>query len=513
MGAGGFTLAIRVHGVRLLLPRRGTRWGPSAFARFPRFVGMATVARRGCSYDNIYPADTALTTTTSIYSNHPIRSGPLTSSNGAISPMLTANVASALSPGLVSKMNLLRGIDVTFYLAHCRGALLGNFSDNDGNGMDGTWMKTNGVGATIDQVMAQSLAVYPTPPVARSIVIGPQSLSWGWQDLVAKTGAVQQTPQSPSPQKLFDALFKNGAPGADAGTSVPDAGMAAVARKPVVDRVLEIYNRYKSGTFGDARRLSAGDQVALSAVRITWIVCSDLEARLTSSPVGGSDGGTTGNMLGASCSTVTRPTSTATSFSLYNDVIAAAFLCDVTRIGTIVAYDPFVAYTGDWHQDYAHKASIDPTKEAALLESHRVFFETVFLDLANKLNVMEANGKTVLDNSLLYWTHECSWDTHNDFALPVVTAGSAAGYLNTGLYVDYRNRSTSPRRRRQRSRQLRLVPRPHVQPVAGDDAAGDGRRSVGVRAQRHAWLRRAEAVDRDLVREERSGFVAAARLR
>jgi hypothetical protein len=289
-------------------------------------------------------------------------------------------------------------------------------------------------------------------------VVGSDSLSWGWQNLTTRTGAVQQTPASPSPQKLFDQLFKNGVPSSDGGSTTPpprDAGTggprdagAPVARRPVVDRVLESYNQLQSGAFGDARRLSAADKQALSDHMDRL---RDLEARLTPATTdagsgmmtGGTGGGSgsTSNAPSASCSSVSRPTSTSSSFQLYNDVIAAAFLCDMTRVASIVAFDPFVQFTGDWHTDYAHEAGRDAGKEATVLESHRVFFETVFLDLANKLDVVEANGKTVLDNSLLFWTHECSWDTHNDFSMPIVTAGSAAGYLNTGLYVDYRNRA------------------------------------------------------------------------
>jgi hypothetical protein len=69
-----------------------------------------------------------------------------------------------------------------------------------------------------------------------------------------------------------------------------------------------------------------------------------------------------------------------------------------------------------------------------------VFFEKAFLDLANKLDVEEADGRSYLDNTLLMWSQESGHDTHNSITVPIVTAGSAAGFFRTGQYVDYRNR-------------------------------------------------------------------------
>lgn len=45
---------------------------------------------------------------------------------------------------------------------------------------------------------------------------------------------------------------------------------------------------------------------------------------------------------------------------------------------------------------------------------------------------------TYLDNSLLVWSQECGMSTHDSVTIPVVTFGSAAGYLKTGLLADYR---------------------------------------------------------------------------
>ncbi|MCP6756702.1 hypothetical protein NL533_34265, partial [Klebsiella pneumoniae] len=66
-------------------------------------------------------------------------------------------------------------------------------------------------------------------------------------------------------------------------------------------------------------------------------------------------------------------------------------------------------------------------------------FENVFLYLAQKLDAIDdGNGFSVLDNTLMVWSQECCMASHDSYSIPIVTFGSAAGYFNTGMYVDYR---------------------------------------------------------------------------
>lgn len=43
------------------------------------------------------------------------------------------------------------------------------------------------------------------------------------------------------------------------------------------------------------------------------------------------------------------------------------------------------------------------------------------------------------DNSLLVWSQESGNRTHESQSIPLITFGSAGGFLATGQYVDYRN--------------------------------------------------------------------------
>jgi len=123
-----------------------------------------------------------------------------------------------------------------------------------------------------------------------------------------------------------------------------------------------------------------------------------------------------------------------------NDVIAAAFACDVSRVFTINVQHIFMNFSGSWHQDVAHQHE-DPAKQMILAESNRLTFQHVFLDLARKLDAIEDTpGRSVLDNSLIQWSQESGPATHDSDSIPIVTAGSAGGFFKTGNFVDYRRR-------------------------------------------------------------------------
>ena len=55
------------------------------------------------------------------------------------------------------------------------------------------------------------------------------------------------------------------------------------------------------------------------------------------------------------------------------------------------------------------------------------------------MNVDDGSGRTYLDDSLVVWTQESGEYTHMGQGMPVITAGSAGGFLRTGNYCDYRS--------------------------------------------------------------------------
>lgn len=437
VGAGGFTLALPFLGS---LYREKAKAGDAPYAKNPRFVCFAT-QHGGIWASNFFPADSTLTETGSVFSDHAYRHGPLTAaqSNGraAISPVLSAP-SDRLTADIVSKMMVLRGLDITFYINHHTGGFLGNYARNDSEGSLGLEYIP-----TIDQVMAWSPTFYPDIDFIRerSIHVG-NGMSWGYSNPSSQSGSVQALPGAPSSSDLFNRIFIGGEP-----TSADDS------RTLVVDRVYEHYDAVRNGAFGDSARLSAEDRRRLDDHMDRL---AELQRRLTS-----------GGVAGAMCTSDLEPglsvgdghpgityetrnvEATVEYYQTFNDVIAAAFICGTSRIATVYIGQHVSADPRSWHDQIAHRGTLstaNPGEElpqTTLANAQRRVFEDVFLDLARKLNYEEANGVTYLDNSLLMFTQESGCVTHDADSMPLVTAGSAAGYFRTGRYYDYRNRAST----------------------------------------------------------------------
>jgi hypothetical protein len=408
-GAGGLTLGLPF--LPSLLPREAR-----AQSRLPgpRFVAMATDhgALRG---SNMYPGADGLTDRMEVYPGHTIARGSLqrrlAGTSASLSPVLTAP-ATLLSDRLVRKLNVLRGLDINFYIAHHRGGHLGNFAGTSG----GTAVKTPIV--TIDQVMAYSPAFYRSlEGVRQRVIAAGQDMSYSQTNPTARTGPVTPVRATRSPTTLFDQLV-----------GVPQTTTTTTARKPIADLVLEDYKRLRDGN----RRLSMSDRRRLDD-HIGRL--DDIQRRLraqtrtcagsTRPPNGLSDGTNTTNRA---------------FYQSLNDVIVASFICGTSRIAVVHASSGFHDYTGDWHQDVAHKFTLsDPQR--LLVEANQRFFEWVFMDLLAKLDVDEGEGTSYLDNTLVAWTQESGYWTHNAQGMPVVTAGGASGFLKTGQFIDYRNQT------------------------------------------------------------------------
>ena len=426
MGAGGFALAVP------FLPSllEGSAKASGTPAR-PRMFWFGT-DHGGCWDSNFYPTS-PLTQTATAVPGHTVNAGALAPSTSGgkttISPVLSAS-SSVLTVGLVKKLNVLRGLDLPIYLGHNTGLHLGNYARNDGNsGAPGSMPFR----PTIDQILANSPNFYSPTDLAsttlKTMVINPgRQLSWGFANPSQGAASVVQNVQGlASSLQLFNAMFGGAKSTADAGA----------LRPPVVDKVLANYNSLRQGN----TRLSAEDKARLDAhIQLLSELQSTLNAKLA-------------------CSTPATPTDDAdkhqaqtiadatTAGQLWCDVVAAGFACDASRLGVFGWGDTAAlsSYTGnDWHHDVAHLWDVS-SQQALLTQSYQNFFERIFMYLAAKLDSMQdASGGTVLDNTLMAWSQECCMATHDQFGMQIVTAGGAAGALNTGLYADYRQMNAAP---------------------------------------------------------------------
>jgi len=434
-GAGGFLLPLPT-----LLSLSGKAAEAQAARAPKRFFYMNT--EHGCiRTENMFPAESTLTSTVQAYPGHNIQSGVLkatvSGANSILSPVLTAP-SSALTPAMVAKMNVLAGLDSMAPIGHTHTAYLGNLL-----GLDAEKDPVNSR-PTIDQVIAWSPAFYGGTAVRkRSMLMGSYlEISKGWQNPQTKSGNVVYTPGDGTPSDLFTKLFD--------GFTKPPTTPTAVPRTAVVDRVLEHWKGMRSGRFGDASRLSTEDKQRVDAhlgrlselqrsiailPTTPSVSCGDIKPPSGSNDVGG----------GA----YNSPDIAKQVYRAYNQVVAAAFACDASRVGLCRQEAKWIDTALDWHGSVAHMAR-SPDRQSLLVGASHNQFAEVFLDLAQRLEAIEdVDGKSVLDNSLLMWGQEAGFGIHDFFCTPIITFGSAGGALKTGLFADYRNRAATNNKRAQ----------------------------------------------------------------
>ncbi|MDX2019421.1 MAG: DUF1552 domain-containing protein [Deltaproteobacteria bacterium] len=387
------------------------------FASPPRFVAMTSM-HGGVRESAMYPNEATANETLEVHPGHVVRRGNLKLANGGLSTVLTSP---NLTDRLVSKMNVLRGLDIPFYIAHNTG-MLGNFARNDGNGSEGQAVQAFPM-PTIDQVMAWSPSFYKSLDgiKERSMVTHflHSSVSWNYSNPSAQTGTIQAIRNAESPGDLFTRIFVP----PTTGTTPPPP-----KRTPIINRVIQNYRSLRQSN----RRLSAADKQRLDD-HVSRL--DELDRRVNT----GSGNG--GNL--AACKDQKGPMSSSGAVArqaAFNDVFTAAFLCGTSRIAVIgTKEEDFVSVSGSWHQDFAHQWN-SPAPQLKLQEANQKVFHHGFVDLIKKLDVEEAPGQSVLDNSLVIWTNECAEETHDSRSIPVIMAGSAGGFLKTGNYCDYRRK-------------------------------------------------------------------------
>jgi hypothetical protein len=119
------------------------------------------------------------------------------------------------------------------------------------------------------------------------------------------------------------------------------------------------------------------------------------------------------------------------------DLMVMAMACDLTRVGSlqwsncgnrIIFRSLGINQT---HHDLGHDAAADP------LTKINTFYMELFAYLIGKMKqVKEADGTSLLDNSVVLWGNElASGAAHNHGPMPFVIAGSGQGHFRTGRYV------------------------------------------------------------------------------
>lgn len=273
-------------------------------------------------------------------------------------------------------------------------------------------------GPTIDQILAYSDAVYPTPPPVRSIHMmtkmgfqAEASLSLG-SDL---SGVYADAGPSVSWQRLF-------------GTYVPDDPKALLRRDlemGVLDRVRGQYDRVINHP-----RLSSDDRARLTAHAE---LIHDLQQRIMAT--------------GLNCSPPNQPADPsmdddiglAEVTDLNIQLLAAGLACDRTRVGVMqLCVGTDLRFN---HHGISHDSKFDQGAADNLAAINNDYAKQLAALLGALDSVVEdpISGSTLLDNTLVLFSNEdgVAWDVHEGGAMPATLAGGSY-YLKPGRYLDYR---------------------------------------------------------------------------
>ncbi|MES1255518.1 MAG: DUF1552 domain-containing protein [Acidobacteriota bacterium] len=120
------------------------------------------------------------------------------------------------------------------------------------------------------------------------------------------------------------------------------------------------------------------------------------------------------------------------------DIIALAFQTDKTRIASLILardlsslYYPFLDVR-DGHHGASHNDSSDGYERIVRFHLSQLAY------LAKRLDEMPEGEGTVLDNScVMFMSNMWSGTKHDNRKVPIVTAGSLGGTLETGRVLDY----------------------------------------------------------------------------
>lgn len=418
LGTGGLALAIPT--LSSLIPR-----GAKAQAAVQkRMVAMCT-DHGGVFPRNMYPDMPAGSSAETLYAasgnlaRHDVRYGALSSrvegADRIISNCLRAP-SSRFSAGLVDKLNVMTGFDITTYLGHNAASFMGNYSAND-QGVEVQGIRY----PTIDQVIGNASGFNLSPVRAPTINI---ARGYGGGASHSNAHALDLNLQPVQPTDSLRPLL--------ALVAVDEPTAPSRPPQRLVQRVYDHYRGLTTGAFGDAGRLSRDDRDRLTR-HMDFL--NAIEARMEV------------QLECGDAPAYNDVVSTVEQLRMATDLIAMALMCGASNVAVISAPGEAFAqdrnYT-DWHEQIAHngggnEASANPDYQRTNYRSHQQFFSEVFVRLAEHLNVEESTGVTFLDNSLLYWTMESGRETHNNWSQPVVTAGSAGGFFHTGRFIDYRN--------------------------------------------------------------------------
>lgn len=129
------------------------------------------------------------------------------------------------------------------------------------------------------------------------------------------------------------------------------------------------------------------------------------------------------------------------------DLLIVAMACDLTRVATIQFSNaknhirfPWVDSLGDGHA-LSHAGPSNTDAMAQWIRRDVWHAEQIGYLMTRMSTIMEADGSSMLDNTLIVWCSEIArGNTHSHRDMPFLMAGSMGGHFKTGRYVRYNDK-------------------------------------------------------------------------
>ncbi|HJZ72815.1 MAG TPA: DUF1552 domain-containing protein [Vicinamibacterales bacterium] len=281
-------------------------------------------------------------------------------------------------------------------------------------------------GVSLDQVLAAHIGDQTVQP---SMVLGCEQPVTGYHEtnfsMAYSSHISWSTPTSPVPMEVypslaFDSLFENR--GSQRNLSVLDR---------VRDQIASLGGRVSAADKGKLDEY-------LTSVRDVERRAQDMRAAQEKAEANAANRGRVAAMMPRPDNGL--PEDIRDHMRLMCDILALAFQTDKTRIATLLLcrdisglFYPFLDV-----KLAHHLASHEDTSDAFMRVNQ--FYLTQYAYLIDKLAAMPEGDSTVLNNScLVFMSNMWSGSQHDSTKVPVLTAGTLGGTLETGRVLDYTN--------------------------------------------------------------------------
>ena len=274
---------------------------------------------------------------------------------------------------------------------------------------------------SVDQLIAQRLG--KSSPFA-SLEFGVRVQGQEPLRVISYRGANQPNQPVGDPWQMYSRLFT----GRD--LSATDMARLRAEGQSVLDFLKDDLSTLKA-------RVSTEDRARLDA-HLTGI--ASIEQRLTSAA--------------ATCTPLTLPAKLdvnamenyPTLSKLQLDLMVLAHACDLTRVSTFMwanadswQYYPWIGVNEE-HHELSHAGDNDTVSRDKLIKINAWHSEQVKYLLDKLAATSEADGGTLLDNSLVLWGNELGvGNSHTYKDIPWLLAGGAGGSLKLGRFLSFKD--------------------------------------------------------------------------